>query len=408
MSQRRFSAPLSLVALLACGSFALAQDKTQVVKDVPGPSLEAAVTNGLVRALEQVKGFRIDASIGLRKKQASETLEITNGMDKWFARLAADDASTGSILRDTSGLIRSYEILEQAQDPTTREWKVSLSVTMPVYDPENPRPGSRPTLAVVGFQTPTPSFELAGMRISAKDMNRKLLDQSEIQFVRSQKFIVLNRDLQAELGEETALIASAGMKLDEQVKLGNRMGADYIVSGNMEEFSWVEEPFEVKVTGYKGVRVSAAYDISFKVVDVATSQSRWAGNLRRVFSDDELKNLSAKDQQQNLRVPDFLVEKAAEELLTEVLGHLYPIKVAGTQEGEVVIAAGGSRVRVGDRLSVYVLGKGFEDPDTGELLGGGERKVATVSVTRVEERLSYARVTEGDLAKIEKGALCRP
>jgi hypothetical protein len=407
MAHKRF--PLLVPLLLAFASLAAAQaqDKVQLVEDVPGPTLEASVTNGLVRALAQVKGLRVDAALVLRKRHESESLEITSGMEKWFAKATADDVSHGSILQETAGLVRTYEIVKQEQDPTTRDWKVSLKVTIPIYDAAHPRPGARPTLAVLGFRTPTHPFELGGVRVSAQEMNDKLRDQSEIRFLQSRKFIVLDRKYQAELGAETARIEAGGMAFDEQVKLGNRLGADYIVVGDIAEFSWDVEPFEVKVTGYKGTRVSAAYDLAVKLIDVATGQTVWSDNVRRLFSDQDLKNLSPEDQQQNLRIADFLAGKAAMALARQVVDGLYPIKVAAIEDRRVVLAAGAARVRVGELFMIHVVGKGIKDPDTGELIGSAEKRVATISVVSVQEGLAYAEVQEGDLAQVEVGALCR-
>jgi len=403
MIQLAKSVALSLFAFVWCAPSVHAEDREQLVEGARGPTLEAAVTNGLVRALEQVKGFRLDASIGVRKKHHAEKLEITNGMEDWFARLDVDDLSTGSVDRATNGLIRSYAITRQEQDPKTKDWIVDLKVVVPVYDAENPREGGLRTIAFAGFETAAPSFDLAGARVPASEVNRKLVDACIVRFSKAPKLEVLNRDFLAELNEEYDLIGGAHMAFDEQIKLGNRMGADYLVVGTLEELSWTERERVVEVTDYRTIEAEAAYTISFKVLDVATSKTIHAGTARALYGNADLKRLTASSP--NLRVSEFLVELAASDMARQILDPLFPIKVVRTSGGRVLITADPSRAAVGDVFDVWLVGEPivFE----GEVLGQDERRVATVRVAELRDKFAYAELVQGQIEELEPGAICR-
>jgi len=48
------------------------------------------------------------------------------------------------------------------------------------------------------------------------------------------------------------------------------------------------------------------------------------------------------------------------------------------------------------------------DPDTTESLGKIETLIATIKVTRVAGKMSFAQIVSGDKSKISKGLICRP
>lgn len=395
-----------LAILLACPELR-AEDKVQTVKGVRGPSVEIAVLNGLVQALDQVKGIRIDAAVGVRKKHRSEQLELRNSMERWFLDYDVSDAATGTIFKATNGLVRTYEILKQEQDPKTNDWIVDLEVTVPIYDAENPRENGLRTIAFAGFQTSQSTYQLAGARISATEVNRLLVDRCISLFSKSPRFEVLTRDdFLAELDKEYDLIGGAKMAFDEQIKLGNRMGADYIVVGTIEELSWEEIPFEVEVTGYKGIKREASYGVSFRVLDVATSKVIWADKVGAFYDDEAIQVLSAEAA--GKPIADYLVESAAAALSAQVQGHLFPIQVIGVSGGRVLIKTDPSRTSVGDVYEVWLIGEPivFE----GEVLGADERRVATIRVADVREKFAYAELVQGEIVELtgdDLEAVCR-
>ena len=392
-----------LAIVLACPQLR-AEDKVQEVIGARGSSIQAAVTNGLVRALEQVKGFRIESSIGVRKKHNAETLEIRNGMDEWFARYDSGDVSTGQVERHTHGLIRTYAITKQEQDERTRDWIVDLKVTVPVYDAQNPREGAMRTIAFAGFQSSASSYELGRAKIAASELNRQLVDQCTALFTKSPKFEVLTRgDFLKELDREYDLIGGAKMAFDEQIKLGNRMGADYLVVGRLEELSFEEVPFEVKTTGYRGVKAQARYGLGLQILDVATSKVVWAGDARGSFDDAELKQLPTKYE--DMLVSDFLIEEMTWNLSAQIQDQLFPLQVIQTSGGRVLINADPSRTATGDTYEVWLVGEPimFE----GEMLGLDERKVGSIRVSDLRDRFAYCELIQGELEEMQPKAICR-
>jgi hypothetical protein len=63
---------------------------------------------------------------------------------------------------------------------------------------------------------------------------------------------------------------------------------------------------------------------------------------------------------------------------------------------------------VGQLLNIYSQGRELFDVDTKESLGTTETLIATIRIDQVMPRISYAKLVEGDLAKITEGQICRP
>lgn len=95
-------------------------------------------------------------------------------------------------------------------------------------------------------------------------------------------------------------------------------------------------------------------------------------------------------------------------MVKTIIDRLYPIRVAAIQEdGTVVLSQGGDKIAEGTLLGVFTEGQEIFDSDTKESLGKIENLVATIKINRVEPKMSFAQVVDGDASKISKGLACR-
>ena len=72
----------------------------------------------------------------------------------------------------------------------------------------------------------------------------------------------------------------------------------------------------------------------------------------------------------------------------------------------MIISAGDANVNIGDQYYVEAGTEKVLDPDTGEVLGevGGETVI--LEVTEVREKLSMAKVVQGNIAVLKTGNIC--
>ena len=94
-------------------------------------------------------------------------------------------------------------------------------------------------------------------------------------------------------------------------------------------------------------------------------------------------------------------------LVARVIDTLFPIKVAYFSNNIVYMNRGG--LEEGTEYEVLILGEVIRDPDSGEILGQAEAKLAIVKVTKGLEKLSQAEIVESFTTdkNIPSGSLCR-
>ncbi len=391
-------------------------EKIVTVEGVQGATLNLAIQQGLVRALEKVHGVAVSSTQGARLRQTELTREVTGLLTKHFERIALGDVSMGRIMKETKGIIASYNVTSQQQDSKTKHWTVALEVVVPVYDPANPRPGSKRTMIVLPFKIADRRFDLGTTRISGTELRRKFLKRSISHFTQSRRFLMLDRTSTSDIERERDLIR-ADAPLMEKLALGQTLGADLMVTGVLEELSWTSKEHVVQPTGYRTTKNELRYHLSFEVLNTATRRILFADQIQATLNNAELKRLS--DKMLDLRSDDLIIELAAQSLAIQILESLYPIKIVkasdreitrpdGTKgRGQVTLNQGGLRVKIGDVFRIHSAGEEMIDPDTGDSLGAEEELVATVVVTDVKPLYSRAVLLSGDVTRIERGAICR-
>jgi enoyl-[acyl-carrier protein] reductase II len=86
---------------------------------------------------------------------------------------------------------------------------------------------------------------------------------------------------------------------------------------------------------------------------------------------------------------------AAQEVCHDIVNNIYPMRVTAKTTFELVLNQGGVNIREGDFFDVFQQGETVADVSSGEPLGAPEEKIATIRITRVDPKMSYAVVAEG-------------
>jgi hypothetical protein len=125
---------------------------------------------------------------------------------------------------------------------------------------------------------------------------------------------------------------------------------------------------------------------------VATRQVKWTGRFE-------------EPQSTNLAQTLDIISTA---LGDKILDAIYPMLVlqAGA-DGSVVINQGGETLRPGQMLAINRFGEEMFDPYTKEPLGRAETPTGRIVIERVDPKLSYGRVIEGQAIAGENGLVLR-
>ena len=374
--------PLSVLVATCLTFRCLAQDTVEVTASGQGAGERNAIYEALLAAIAQHSGMSIETEKELRRLSLSRE-------DNTSASASIDTSLAERIKTATKGEVLGYTILERGMGEDGLV-KVTLSAKLGVY--LRSEQTERRRIAVPGFHPGGAGAEFDRL-VSSKVAS--LLSQTR-------RFAVLERNWDAESAQEAALLRSGASPGEERVRLGQRLGADYLLIGTVTKLSLRENNGSAESL----LSPVASCLVDFRLVEFATGQIKVA----RVVP-AQLNSIQARAAAGGLAgiEPSVALAQAVAALVAETITDAaYPITIVNAPgEGEeIALNQGGERLKVGARYTVLALGEALVDPQTKESLGRAEAVAGVVEVTRVAPKTSYAKVIE-QKRRIEAGMIVR-
>lgn len=349
-----------LIFSLALTSFINISYAKTVTVEVSGTGLvkEAAIEQALIQAIRQVNGLEVMSS----SKRQTTQLKV-NGQKS--SNLASENITTML----TKGQVSHYRILDD--NCNNEQCDVLLSVDLPIYKSPGLSLNKRRKLVVVPF---TGQY--------GHDFSKNL----QTLLVQSRRFAILDREHNSLYQQEKNLLLSSDTPLTEKIHLGRVLGLNYIVTGdvkvNIENFV-----SRVTLTGESESHFSQTSIINYQVINLATRQIKW--------------------QDQATLLSDITSLNSARSISTTITNAIYPLRIVEHSEEGIILNQGGKNIEMGAIYNVYALGKKLIDPYTKEALGREEINVGQVEITRINTKVSYARIIFGSLNNMKKNATLR-
>ena len=368
-------------ALVAC-AFALpmlAQSQI-VMREVTatgnGGDISSATIDAIENAIGQVGGMKISTATSLSMS------EVTKGDKTTF-----EESFKQNIERMTRGIIKSYKVLESGTSPGSGRAFVKIKAVIPSYKPSEQL--KRMKLAVL----PLVLRGNAAALPEAANFGNGVSSSLEAYLTQTRKFAMIDRRNTAKSNQELKGANARNAPIEETVKFGVRVGADFIVLVALNEFQ-PQQTQQERVTGRVVTRFSAPVAIDVRLIDIATGQIKFAQTYN---NPGRLPSSAARSQY----AADIGVD------LGQVISSaIYPIAVVGGGDKEVTFNQGGDTVQTGRSYRLVSLGKNLTDPYTKESLGREESEIAIVEVTAVTDRTATARLVSGRLPpSIASGSL---
>ncbi len=380
----------------------LADELTTVIEvEGFGVSQNEAVQNGLIQAVKQTKGVSIRAREvlvkNIREKNISENTNNTHHVE-------IDALSSNSIKEATKGLVNEYRIIN-TDEVSPGEWKVTLEVKMSRYKTPGISPDSRRRIAVIPFRC-TKSFYNVGGSISCHEISRQFTQKLVTEITQSRKFTVLDREYIEEFLHERNIVLSADAPISEQMKAGEVLGVDYLLIGTISEAGIRRTPYRIQISGESGYDYSASFVADYRIIVMATRQIKWADSVTLSPGDEAIRRMAPGLHSDQIR--QGLLNRASKLIIDKALANIYPLRVAQVEpDGQIILNQGGKTVSRGDVFNVFTEGNKVFDPYTRESLGSSESWIATVRVSRVIAKMSFAKVIKGSFELIKIGNICR-
>jgi len=401
-----------IILALACPPLFAAETNTTVIETKgQGINREEAIKKALQQAVAQARGVMIssrDVDFIYRSASADIERKPTGGKRVEFDAVGVDVGGT-ALRTNIAGLVKTYEVLNEKKiDDNTYE--VTLKVW--VYDYESPDKTDRLRLAVMPIRALAASYRFGDLVTPAWDVSSRFSQKLAVALTQTNKFDVLDREYIQEFARERKVLIDDA-SFEELAKLGEVLGVDYMLVGTITDAEIERDMEWSSAIGRSVSEYEADFTFEYRLIVGPTRQIKFADVLRiSLDKTEEIKKLVKKWEPQDLdyrEMMDNFISMAANQVVETIIDRIYPIRIASiSEDGQVIINQGGSRISVGQLLDIFSQGKELFDVDTRESLGTTEILVATVRIDKVLPRISYAKFIEGDLAKISEGLICRP
>lgn len=383
-----------------------------VVKEVVGRgrNRDEAIKNALYRAVEQVRGVKVDSSNYEFGFRSSGIGVGDNGPGR--RRIEFDSVNLGTngtvYTTEIGGLIRSYNVIDEKQiDPDNYE--VTLQVS--VYDYAARGRTGRVKIALMPAKTQQNNYAFLNQTISGDTLSSLFSQRLVAGLTQTNKFAVLDRESIDDFVREKDMLFSFDAPLGEQAKLAETIGADYLLAGTITQAEIQRIDRYLKAANYTARKFKARFNFDYRLIDSATKLVVLATSAQKYLEDEQVRKLA--DEQNPVewdpaQVRDAFITLVANDVIAAIIDNVYPITVAAIQgDDQIILNQGGQRMKNGMLLDVFTMGKEIVDNDTGESLGRIESHVATIEVQNVTHTMSTAKVVAGDVSKVSVGLICR-
>jgi len=383
-----------------------------VIREVVGRgrNRDEAVKNGLYRAVEQVRGVKVDSSnyeFGFRSSGVGVGDDGPGRRRIEFD--SVDVAMDGTVYTtEIGGLVRSYKVLDEKQiDPDTYE----VTMQVAVYDYGARGQTGRVKIAMMPAKTLQDNYAFLDQIISGDILSSLFSQRLVAGLTQTNKFAVLDRESIVDLTREKEMLFSFDAPLGEQAKLAETLGADYLLVGtiNQAQIEIVER--YLSAANYTTRKFKARFNFDYRLVDSSTKQVVLAATTQKYLEDEQVRKLADEQNPAEwdaTQVRDAFISLVANDVIAAIIDRVYPISVAAIQaDGQIILNQGGQRMKNGMFLDVYTTGNEIFDNDTGESLGRIESHVATIEIQKVTYTMSMAKVVAGDVSKVPIGSVCR-
>ena len=388
---------LLLMAVFALATVAGAADR-EVESSGIGATYRAAVNEALISAVEKVDGIVLSSTEKTAIRSAETSVSSSQGDE---SKTAVNDSIVKDVQKIASGKISGYDVLSDEFDQTSGKYKVRLLVRIPGPYVVGLAPDNRRRMAVVPFRPANgDSISWYGANESSAGWASAVADKLNERLTQTRKFTMVDRKFDAEVNAELARLTGSNASKADAVRLNQKLGTDYLVVGDVKFFP-VAAPGVNPLTGQALPMTSQKFaEVSYRVLLAPTGQLKWSDTV----TIDALQ-FPAND------ISSFVsatADGAAQMIADAMMANILPYEVVGvTKAGSIVIGEGGKSLHEGERFTVFALGETMSDSRTGEELDEIEEPIGEVEITRVSEKMSYAKVIGGDPAQIVKGCRLR-
>jgi len=255
-----------LLLILAATANAPVHADTDVVERTAsgtGASQAEATSAALVNAIQQVQGVGVDTA---RTLQTGFTQVLQTGP---MGSSLSTSQQVLPVPTQARGYVESYAVTS-AKQVGGNQWAVTVKAKIKKYNREQGTDASLKTVAIAPFRRDNVPARYD------EDVNR-FVQELNTAIGTSGKFRILDRQFVSEYVAELGDLYSDTTHPEEALRLGQKLGADYLVVGNFDHFELNERV--VNAYGGDHPALIATGLLHWRVIDVARREVRMVESL---------------------------------------------------------------------------------------------------------------------------------
>ena len=369
---------LAFLIFVSIGNASTRIEYLTVEAEGMGGSLQQAVERALIVGINKLNGAVISSRVKnflTQRTNVKKNQKIIE-TNKFFKE---------SISKRTQGIIKSYEILSQKRDTRSNLYRVLIRATVPVFKKNSQL--RRIRLVCV----PLRISKNITLKTQSKNFEQIFRQGLENYITQSRKFAVLDRRFLKEQNIELNFLNQSGTNPDELARLGNRVGADYLITGLLEHAHYKTSKTVIKTTGKIIKSTGTQAKISLRIIDIVSTQIKFS---------------VTEELSQEGGSMETLAKNLAEVLGRKIIDAIFPISVLDVDQNILTLGQGGTTIKIGESYDLISLGRNLIDPYTGESLGRQEKAVGVIKIIGKQSKISTGkvidlRIPQDDLSKRE-------
>ncbi len=361
-----------------------------------GDTPQMAVGNALVNAARQALGVVVTLDPDFRKQTMEWVIRQSDNGNVITQRWSDVPAPR---LPTHAGITR-YQVLSLKQADKLWHAKVEAEIAKTAH--LRPHRDELFSLVVLPFSTEDTSYSLhqpVAARVLSRQLHRALVED----FTQTGQIRVLDRLNSRALNAERN-IAAASLSPQEQVKVGQKLGGDLLLTGHIERFQ-LGRP-GVAYYGNDNYSMALYTRIRYRLVEVATGDILFAdtftyeppaSTLTRAMQAQHISSLDGAD-----RLGEVIYPAVSRALVNQVLSRVMPLRLLKIVDANTLfISQGSGRLAVGDTLAVV---RNWTLHADGRQLAAQQKTDQRLVVTQVAPGYAIAKLTQGTLGQLQAGA----
>ncbi len=264
-------------------------DEIEIKSPGFGDTYQEALNSALLTSVQQVRGVEAGTAKGLRFD-----LNAISAADT-FLHIDSKIEQMIDTYIQSRGWIKSYAVLD-VKKPKNKDdtWQVTIKAVIPMYKQAVPD-DKRQSITVLPFRIDGAAFSIDNSSHSPSRVATQLVNAIQTTLVKSEHYAVLNRNFSSELNNEQQLWASGRVNPTEASRLGEQLGADFMLLGQIDRFTLTHKKKELH--GVDFGEQKAEVELSYQLIESATGKIIWSDQKRWFKPVKKNKNLFTQDDE---------------------------------------------------------------------------------------------------------------